>query len=570
MTVVATAGHVDHGKSSLVLALTGTDPDRWAEEKQRGLTIDLGFAQAQTPAGRTLELVDVPGHIRFIKNMLAGVGAVTSCLFVVAATEGWKPQSEEHLRILDLLGIGNGVVALTKADPAGPDRTSAAGAEIVDRLAGTALAQSSIVAVDSISGLGFGPLWAAIDEMLARAPEPLDRARPRLWVDRAFSARGSGTVATGTLLDGALRVGDEVEIAGRGGRVRALQRGGQAVESAGPGHRLAVNVAGVGHHQVERGHALVHPGQWHQTMTFDAELKVLATLGHPVSRRGAYVAHIGSAEQSVSLRVLGPDAIEPGVSSPVRIHLPRPLPLLPGDRFVLRDMGRQETVGGGTILDVDPVLPAAKARPDLSVERVVRERGWVPVAELARITGVTRAADFDDWVVDPDAALSARAALRARVAEAGPSGLDVAQLGDRDRALMSSLEGVEVTGGRVGLAGASEDLASHPFLGELTAALLAPPPADGVDRITLRRLVERGLVIETDGIYFAAGALDAAAAAVARLLAASPGGITASAVRAELGTSRKFALPLLGALDRAGVTRRRGELRIAGPRLQVD
>lgn len=571
MAVVATAGHVDHGKSSLVLALTGTDPDRWDEEKARGLTIDLGFALAVTPQRHEVELVDVPGHIRFIKNMLAGVGAVRSCLFVVAATEGWKPQSEEHLRILDLLGVDHGVVAVTKAEPAGPERTAAVAADVAQRLRDTALAGSEIVAVDSLSGAGIGSLWEALDRLLAAAPEAADRERPRLWVDRAFSARGSGTVVTGTLIDGGISVGDEVEVAGRRARVRGLQRQGRGVDSAGPGHRVAVNLAGIGHRDVGRGDAVTFPGQWHHTRTFDAHLVALGSLSHPVTRRGAYVAHIGSGEHPVALRVLGPGSIEPGSSSPVRIHLARPLPLLPGDRFVLRDLGRRETVGGGEVLDVDPVLPASRARPDRDVDRVVRERGWVRAGDLARLTGVARPADVGEWVVDPDELRRATEELSAAAAAAGVEGLDVSRLDDRQRALLATVPGIEVAAGRARPVGMAPATANHPYLARLAASPFAPPPPDGVDRAALRRLVSEGLVVESDGIHFAADAVDEAARTVARLLASQPEGITASEARAAWGTSRKFALPLLAALDRSGVTRRRGEVRIGGPRLpKVD
>src|ERR1051325_3420005 len=224
MHVVATAGHVDHGKSTLVQALTGIDPDRFAEEKARGLTIDLGFAWMMLPSGRELAFVDVPGHVRFIKNMLAGVGAVDACLFVVAAPEGWKPQSEEHLRILDLLGVSRGIVALTKAAVVDDEWRELARLEVADAVAGTFLADAPIVAVDAPAGHGLDELRAAPDELVATTPTAPDRGRPRLWVDRSFAAKGAGTVVTGTLAGGVLRIDDELELpAGQRVRVRALQ-----------------------------------------------------------------------------------------------------------------------------------------------------------------------------------------------------------------------------------------------------------------------------------------------------------------------------------------------------------
>jgi len=575
--VVATAGHVDHGKSTLVLALTGTDPDRFAEEKARGLTIDLGFAWTVLPSGRELAFVDVPGHVRFIKNMLAGVGAVDACLFVVAATEGWKPQSEEHLRILELLGVQHGVVALTKAGLVDEDWLELARLDLADHVAGTFLAGAEVAAVDAPSARGLEELTGALDRLLATAPTAVDRDRPRLWVDRVFTARGSGTVVTGTLAGGPLRLDDELLVVPTSGgrplpaRVRGLQTHQMPRGDVGPGHRVAVNLAGVARDRLVRGDALVRPGQWEPTRTFDASLTVLAGLGHEVSRRGAFQAYVGSGEQPVRVRVLGSDAIEAGHTGAVRLHLPVALPLLPGDRYVLRESGRAETVGGGQVLDVAPVLPAARARPDRSVERVVAERQWVDAGLLARLTGTHPAPTVGRWVASPEALAGARARLRALVEGAGPLGLDVATLDERDRAVLHQLDDVILDAGRArpaaAAAAATADLS--PYEKALDAYPFAPPdPAStGIDRAELRELVRRGAVIERDGIYFAPSAVDEAGRVVARLLAASPEGVTVATIREALGTTRKYALPLLAHLDATGVTRRRGDVRIGGPRL---
>jgi selenocysteine-specific elongation factor len=567
--VVATAGHVDHGKSSLVHALTGTDPDRWDEEKARGLTIDLGFAWTALPSGRTVSFVDVPGHVRFLKNMLAGVGAVDACLFVVAATEGWKPQSEEHLRILELLGLRAGVVALTKVALVDEDHRQLAAMDVGDHLAGTFLEGATVVEVDVPTGHGLEALTAALDRLLAVTPRATDRDRPRLWVDRSFAARGAGTVVTGTLTGGRVRVDDELLVipAGRPVRVRALQSHGESLTDADPGRRLAVNLAGVGRDEVRRGDALVRRGQWHATRTFDASLEVLSALDHAVSRRGAFLAYLGSGEHAVRVRVLGPRALEPGGQGSVRLHLGSPLPLLPGDRYVLRESGRGETVGGGEVLDVDPVRPAARAAPSRSVDRVVAERGWVTSDDLERRTGVRRQPDVGRWVVAPEALAAARTSLLERVAGAGTLGLDLAALDERDRAVLASLPDLEVVAGRARPRTAVDPLGGHPFLAALEATPFTPPAPDGVDRDELRELVRRGLVVDVEGTYFARSAVDAAARVVAELLAATPEGVTVAGVRDALGTTRKYLLPLLGALDGAGVTRRRGDLRVAGPRL---
>jgi selenocysteine-specific elongation factor len=314
----------------------------------------------------------------------------------------------------------------------------------------------------------------------------------------------------------------------------------------------------------------VRPDQWQPTTAFDASLQVLAELGHKVSRRGAYHAYVGSGEYPVRLRVLGPgDAggIEPGATGAVRIHLPLPLPLLPGDRFVLRESGRSETVGGGEVLDVAPVLPATRARPSRSVERVVGERGWVDVDELERLTGERRAATVNRWVVAPGALERAAAELGAAVEGAGPLGLDLATLDDRARAVLSRLEGVVVADGRARTAGAADPLSGHPYLAALETSPFSPPEPAGVDRGELRELVRRGLVVERDGCYFAPSAVEEAGRRVARLLGTSPEGVTVAQVRDALGTTRKHALPLLAHLDASGVTRRRGDVRIGGPLL---
>jgi selenocysteine-specific elongation factor len=566
--VVATAGHVDHGKSSLVLALTGTDPDRFAEEKERGLTIDLGFAWTTLPSGRELAFVDVPGHVRFLRNMLAGVGAVEACLFVVAATEVWKPQSEEHLRILDVLGIEHGVLALTKVGLVDAERRAAARIEVLDRVAGTFLEKAPLVEVDAVDGTGLDELRRALDDLAVGVPAAVDRGRPRLWVDRSFAARGAGTVVTGTLAGGTLAVGDELVLAPLDlpVRVRGLQTHKASANRVEPGRRVAVNLVGVTHDLVARGHALVRAGQWAPTRTVDCSLTVLPTLDHDVSRRGAYVAYLGSGEHPVTLRVLGTDRIAAGGHGFVRLHLPEPVPLLPGDRYALRESGRSETVGGGEVLDVAPVLPAATATPSRSVDRVVVERGWVHADELERLTGERRAPTVGSWVVAPAALAEAEARLREAVTAAGPTGLDTAGLDERDRAVLVAVDDILIEAGRARPT-TVEPTPPHPYLDALAASPFTPPAPDGVDRVALRDLVRRGLAIERDGVWFAASAVDAASRVVARLLAEAPEGITASAVREALGTSRKYVLPLLGHLDATGVTRRRGDLRIAGPRL---
>jgi selenocysteine-specific elongation factor len=574
--VVATAGHVDHGKSTLLRYLTGVDPDRLAEEKARGLTIDLGFVSATLPSGAEVGFVDVPGHARFVKNMLAGVGAVDACLFVVAADEGWMPQSEEHLRILELLGVRHGVVALTKVCLVDEEWLEIAELDLADRLAGTFLEGAPVVRVDAPAGVGLegpGGLVEALERLVATTPPAPDLDRPRLWVDRSFARPGFGTVVTGTLAGGQIAVEDQLALlpGGRTVRVRGLQSHGRALTVATPGRRLALNLAGISHAEVHRGQALVRPGQWHSSNVVDATLTILPGLGRDLTPRGAYVVHVGSGEHPVRLTLLrGERVVAPGATGLVRLRLPVRLPLLPGDRYVLRDVGRGETVGGGEVLDVEPVLPASRAAPCRSVERVVRERGFVDVDELERLTGERRPPVLGRFVASPEALAEARESLLAAIGKAGPNGLDLALLGERERELCRHLEGVVVEAGRVlpaGQQGLVDRLRHHRWLAALEAAPFSPPPPEGVERVELLLLVRSGLVVDCGGIHFASAAVDEGARVVARLLAASPEGVTTSAVREALGTSRRFALALLAGLDARGVTVRRGDVRVGGPAL---
>lgn len=571
--VVATAGHVDHGKSSLVRALTGTDPDRLQEEKQRGLTIDLGFAHFALPNGSTVSFIDVPGHTRFLRNMLAGVGAVDCCLFVVAATEGWKPQSEEHLRILELLGVRHGVIALTKVDAVDEETQQIAALDVADHVSGSFLEHAEVVGVSALTGSGLDALVAALDRMRARADAPVDRGRPRLWVDRAFAARGSGTIVTGTLTGGHLEQGDHVEVMTADGvrevRLRSMQTLGRSIDRITPGQRVALNLAGIEHHELHRGDCVLRVSQWRPTVRADALLRVLPALDHEVSRRGAHVAYFGSGEFAVRVRVLGAHALAPGSEGLVRLHLPRPLALLPGDRFVLRESGRDETVGGGEVLDVAPVRPASKAKPDRSVDRVIAEHSWIPVDELEAITGERRPATVGRWVAASGEVERAVELLRQRVESAGALGLDVAVLDERERAVLAMIDDLEVVGGRVRRRSTADPFEQHEFLEIARRGALAPPAPDGVDRAVLRELVRRGRLVERDGIYFHAEAIATAAAHARHLLADRPQGFTVAEFRDVTGTSRKYSLALLAELDARAMTRRRDDFRIAGPRLDA-
>ena len=575
MHVVATAGHVDHGKSTLVLALTGIDPDRFEEEKRRGLTIDLGFAWTTLPSGRGVAFVDVPGHVRFIKNMLAGVGAVDACLFVVAATEGWKPQSEEHLRILEILGVGRRRGRLTKVGAVDADEAELARLDVIDHVAGTFLERAELVLVDAPAGLGVDELRAALDRLLARTPTAADTIGPACGSTGPSPPPAPGTVVTGTLAGGRLRVGDELSVAaGRptGPRPWAAEPAAGRSPSVGPGHRVAVNLVGVDHDDVGRGDALVRRDQWHATRRFDAILRVLGSLDHRVSRRGAYFGYSARASTRPAVRARCRRHRARRRTASSGCGCPSPCRCCPAIASCsARPVGARPSAAARCSTST-PSLPAARARPDRSVDRVVAERGWVDAAELERLTGERRAPSIGAWVVAPDVLAELEDQLRRRVDAAGSLGLDVSGLDERSRAVIVGLDGV------VGRRRPGPDRrrrrpprrtipSSPPWPHRPMRRHRRPRPVS--TRVEVRELVRRGLVVEQDGMFFAPSAVDAAGRVVASLLRERPEGegVTVGELRDALGTSRKYILPLVNRLDATGVTRRRGDVRVAGPRL---
>jgi len=569
MRVFATAGHVDHGKSTLIKTLTGTNPDRWAEEQERGLTIDLGFAHLETADGRHISFIDVPGHVRYLGNMLAGVGGINGCLFVVDANEGWMPQTEEHLRILHLTGAPGGVVALTKSDLCDADHLELVSLEVIDHVEGTFLQGAAIIPVSATTGAGMTELVDALAALAHSTPASVDRGRPRLFVDRVFAAKGSGTVVTGTLRDGSFAVGDHVVVGPRQreARIRGVQTLGENVERIAPGHRVALNLAGVDHREIRRGDVVVKPNQWFHSNRVDVHLQVLDSLGHRVSRRGAYTVHVGSDEIPARLRVIGPESIGPGESAFVRLHLDRPVPLLPGDHFILRESGRRETVGGGQVLDVDPVRPASRATPDTDWRRVVAERGPITVHDLSLLTGESIAPTVGQWVIDQLRFEAMRDDVAKRIASSGAEGLDVAVFDDIERAMIDSFDGVVIDNGRIRVRGTTDPLLEHPVIGRLRSGNCAPPTPSDIGNADLRRLAKLGVLFERDGEWFHVDALETARSTARELLTTHPDGFTLSQFRDSLGITRKHAVPLATELDARGITRRRDDVRIAGPRL---
>jgi selenocysteine-specific elongation factor len=585
MHVVATAGHVDHGKSALVRALTGTDPDRFVEEQRRGLTIDLGFAWTTLPGAGPVVFVDVPGHVRFISNMLAGVAVIEAGLLCVDAREGWRAQTEEHLQILDLIGLPAGLIAVTKAGLVDAQRIAVVRDEVARRTAGTVLADAPVVACDAIDRTGLDELRDRLAEVLSAHPvDPSAHDRPRLWVDRSFTIAGAGTVVTGGVGHGTFVIGDRVVAVGSKGnaaaRVRGIEALGQRVGQAPAMTRAALNLAGVDRRMVRRGDAIVRPDEWHVTAAVEATLTVVEAVDHEVTHRGAYLAYLGTGEHAIRLVLQGSSDLIPGETGTVRLTLGHALPLVPGDRYVLRETGRGEIVGGGEVLDLEPrwgrgrsrsrrapgVTPGAPAGAGGSARPLVEEGEWVRADELERRLGVAVEPVVEGWVVAPATLQAARTVLLERLEGARPVGLDVARLGEHDRAILVQLEReqlVRIVAGYAVGPDWEDELARHPLLQQLEEHLFTPPAPTTTQAPpeVLRALVRRGHVMVKDGIYFAARARSAAATTLAELTRERPDGFTVSEAREALGTTRKWAVPLLQLLDESGITVRHGDRR---------
>jgi selenocysteine-specific elongation factor len=388
MYVIGTAGHVDHGKSTLVEALTGIDPDRLAEEKAREMTIDLGFAwltlqAADGRAGEEVGVIDVPGHRDFIENMLAGIGGIDLALLVVAADEGVMPQTREHLAILDLLEVRGGVVALTKVDLIDdPDWLELVNMDVQEVLAGTVLAEAPILPVSARTGQGMPALREALLAGLLAAPPRADVGRPRLWVDRVFTLSGFGTVVTGTLSDGCLRIGDSVEIQPQGlrARIRGLQTHKTKREIARPGSRVAINLSGLDRSDVRRGDVIAGPGVAPPTILLDAAYRHLPDVGIPLKHNESVKLFVGATEVMARTRLLGARRLEPGAEGWLQLALAAPVAAVRGDRFILRRPSPGTTLGGGRILDPHPGRRHRRFRPEV-ITRLQTLRQGTP-AEL--------------------------------------------------------------------------------------------------------------------------------------------------------------------------------------------
>jgi selenocysteine-specific elongation factor len=357
MYVLGTAGHVDHGKSTLVHALTGIDPDRLPEEKEREMTIDLGFAWFQLPDGKEVSIVDVPGHEDFIKNMLAGVYGIDAALLIIAADEGVEQQTREHLAILDLLKVDKGIIVLTKKDLVDEEGLELARMEAEETVKGTALAAAPILAVSSTTGEGIPELKTAISRLLDVTPLPRDIGRPRLSIDRRFAIKGFGTVVTGTLIDGKLSVGQEIEIKPPGlkGHIRGLETHKKKLESALPGTRVAVNLANIPAERIERGMVITTPGWLIPAEFLDVKLRAVPNLSRPITHNMEVTFHSGTTEAAAFVRLLDKEVLDAGETGWAQLKLDRPVAVARDDFFIIRSP--QGTVGGGEIVDLNPRRP---------------------------------------------------------------------------------------------------------------------------------------------------------------------------------------------------------------------
>ncbi len=405
MRVIGTAGHVDHGKSSLVQAITGINPDRLAEEQRRQMTIDLGFAWLTLPDGESVGIVDVPGHRDFIENMLAGAGGIDAVLFVVAADEGVMPQTREHLSILDLLNVQKGIIALTKTDIVDDEWLDLVEEDVSKLVSVSSLGQSPIVRVSAKTGDGLDELVTSLQNLLQEIPRRKDRGAPRLPIDRVFTIAGFGTIVTGTLLDGAFAVGDSVEIhpGGSKGRIRGLQTHKEKLDHALQGSRVAVNISGIEVDEVERGEVVIKPGSYKTTTMIDVHFRLLADADQDLRHNQEVKLYAGAAQRVAKVRLLGREVLNPGEEGWLQLLLSTPVVIIRGDRFILRRPSPSSTLGGGVVADAHPkrrhrlkdlaVIEQLEAflrgTPATVLQRTLEGMGPAPLTDALKKAGIS-------------------------------------------------------------------------------------------------------------------------------------------------------------------------------------
>ena len=619
MYVIGTAGHVDHGKSTLVKAMTDIDPDRFPEEKAREMTIDLGFAWMTLPSGRDVSIVDVPGHERFIKNMLAGVGAIDLALLIVAADESVMPQTREHLAILDILQITRGLVVITKTDLVDEELIELVKAEVEDTLRGTSFEGCPMIGVSAYTGEGINDLKSNIDIILDETDVRKDLGRPRLPIDRCFTISGFGTVVTGTLIDGTLTVGQEIELAGSGqrARVRGLQSHKTKVDATDPGVRLAVNLSGLSKNEVERGEILTIPGWLKPTRRLDARLRMVKNATHPLKHNQGVTFHLFTSEASARIRLLDANGLVAGQEGWVQILLEEPLPVVKGDFFVIRSS--EDTLGGGQIVDPNPRRRYRRFDDDVVERMMTLDQGsgediiisvaeqWGPcdltalsqrsnlsreevsyrVAELTEDGHLISLGDFSN---DGDAVVySAQgwAVIRSKITSALQlyhtqyplrQGVPTQEIRSRldlsqpvyQRALVKLVEEGVVVDERQSLRLPDHEISLTPkmdqeaseYLDSLRKNPYSPPSDQKINPELLGVLVDQDKVVRVgEGVIFDAVVYREMTGRIVQHLK-DHGNITVAEARTMFNTSRKYILPLLEHMDQQQITRRTGDERI--------
>ncbi len=621
MRVVGTAGHVDHGKSTLVRALTGIDPDRLAEEKSREMTIDLGFAWMTLPNGEKVGFVDVPGHRDFIENMLAGIGSIDAVMLVIAADEGVMPQTREHIAILDLLGISHGLVALTKIDMVDdPDWLELIEQDVANALSGTILQGAEVIRISSRTGAGQGDLIEKLMQLLKSMLPHMADQYPRLPIDRVFSVSGFGTVVTGTLVGGRLHVGDEIEIqpSGLRGRIRGLQSYLEPTAVAEPGSRVAVNISGLEKTSITRGNVLTHPGQMRPTQLVDAQFRYLPDAGRSLKHNAEIKFYSGGAESTGHVRLLADNELQPGAESWIQLRLTEPIALGRGDRFIVRYPSPSQTIGGGIVVDPFPLQRWKRFQPEViqslqtrlqgtPLERVILAASFV---EPMKRSVLQKNANLNDYELNstldealhkqllvrfPGDLFQASGAFQSIVQrlvnelrefhEANPLRLGMKReelrnrvdltmptfdlLMDEQQEIVSENDFVRMYDHAIRFTpkqqGLIEDLKT-----KMVESPYTPPSfseaAQKVGEDVLYAMIDTGEIVQTQPEVILSSEAYLEMVRVVFKLIDEKGSVAANELRDYFGTTRKYAIGLLEHLDTIGLTRRTGDVRVRGVR----
>ena len=616
MFVVGTAGHIDHGKSALVKALSGIDPDRLPEEKRRGLTIDLGFAWFELPSGESVGIVDVPGHEKFVKNMVAGVGGIDAVMFVIAADDGWMPQTAEHLDILTLLDIKTGIIVLSKIDLVDSELLQLQQEDIADRLKGTFLKNAPVIPFSARTGEGKDNILKALQHILTGDIKRQSLDSPRLYIDRSFLIKGFGTVVTGTLIEGELKIGQELEIcpSGQKVRVRGLQTHKRPIETASPGSRVAVSLSGAGKDDAQRGSALVNPGHFRPTSAIGAKLSMLPVMKLPLKNSSEVYFLLGTSIAHARIKLFGKKSLAPGENDLAVFHLDKEICCRIGDRFIIRRLSPPMTIGGGVVLDFDfGAIKVSKGkqknilslRQNLDLDSIIASElikdKNLDVGRL-KINTKYNAQQIADYLAGARHVVKAGGALmqREHLDRSFEQALNVLQefheqrpwvvglaVGELSRRLkLKAVDADEIiayflsTGeivqdaGLLRLKNHSPRLKSEqqPLVARIHTALSASPLSaplkkdflidDPAYEVVIEYLIASGDLIELkNGVLLAPADFQRITEKVISFIKRERK-VTASQVKDHLKTTRKYAIPLLEKLDSLDITRRDGDYRL--------